>query len=493
LNQDTTGADAGAGDATLLLSLDGLAVTGVERSAAETLLVEVATADETAAACPTCGVISTRVKEYVCTRPRDLPQGRTRMELVWRKRRWYCRAPWCGRKSFTESMPAVPAGARITTRLREHAGDLVVDGLCATVAAAGRMTGVSWPTAMDAVRAAAERVLDEFPDPVEVLGVDEVRRGRPRWRPAEPAQPPTPAPEPPVVPEPDTLEPDTLEPDTPEPVVPEPVVPQRETARARTLADRWHVGFTDVGGGQGMLGQVEGRTADDVAYWLAQQTPAWRDRIRYVAIDMCTVFVAAIRRYLPHATIVVDHFHVVKLANDTVAEVRRRIATQLRGRRGRKTDPEYTVRNLLRRNREDLSDTAFAKLWNTLVDLEGPGLTILTTWIAKEELRRLLALAGTGADRSVISHRLYRFYTWCADAAVPELERLARTIQTWWSAIEAFLHTKITNAASEGYNRIVKLDARNAYGYRNPANQRLRTRCATTRRVRGCLNPDQLR
>ena len=473
MNQDTTGAGAGAGDATLLLSLGGLAVTLVERSAAETLLVEVATADETAAACPTCGVISTRVKEYVCTRPRDLPQGRTRMELVWRKRRWYCRAPWCGRKSFTESMPAVPAGARITTRLREHAGDLVVDGLCATVAAAGRMTGVSWPTAMDAVRAAAERVLDEAPDPVEVLGVDEVRRGRPRWRPAEPAQPPTPAREPPVT--------------------PEPVVPHRETARARTLADRWHVGFTDVGGGQGMLGQVEGRTADDVAYWLAGHSPAWRDRIRYVAIDMCTVFVAAIRRSLPHATIVVDHFHVVKLANDTVAEVRRRIATQLRGRRGRKTDPEYTVRNLLRRNREDLSDTAFAKLWNTLVDLDGPGLTILTTWIAKEELRRLLALAGTGADRSVISHRLYRFYTWCADAAVPELERLARTIQTWWPAIEAFLHTKITNAASEGYNRVVKLDARNGYGYRNPENQRLRTRCATTRRARGCLNPDQLR
>ena len=503
MNQDTTGAGAGAGDATLLLSLDGLAVTLVERSAAETLLVEVATADETAAACPTCGVISTRVKEYVCTRPRDLPQGRTRMELVWRKRRWYCRAPWCGRKSFTESMPAVPAGARITTRLREHAGDLVVDGLCATVAAAGRMTGVSWPTAMDAVRAAAERVLDEAPDPVEVLGVDEVRRGRPRWRPAEPAQPPTPAREPPVTPEPVapepvtpepvTPEPVTPEPVTPEPVVPEPVVPHRETARARTLADRWHVGFTDVGGGQGMLGQVEGRTADDVAYWLAGQSPAWRDRIRYVAIDMCTVFVAAIRRYLPHATIVVDHFHVVKLANDTVAEVRRRIATQLRGRRGRKTDPEYTVRNLLRRNREDLSDTAFAKLWNTLVDLDGPGLTILTTWIAKEELRRLLALAGTGADRSVISHRLYRFYTWCADAAVPELERLARTIQTWWPAIEAFLHTKITNAASEGYNRVVKLDARNGYGYRNPENQRLRTRCATTRRARGCLNPDQLR
>ena len=237
----------------------------------------------------------------------------------------------------------------------------------------------------------------------------------------------------------------------------------------RVLADRWHVGFTDIGGGQGMLGQVEGRTADDVAYWLAMHTPAWRDRIRYVAIDMCTVFVAAIRRYLPHATIVVDHFHVVKLANDTVSEVRRRIATGLRGRRGRASDPEYKVRDLLRRNREDLSDTAFAKLWNTLIDLGQPGLTILKAWIAKEELRRLLALAGTRADRSVISHRLYRLYTWCADAAVPELERLATTIDTWWPRIEAFLHTKITNAASEGYNWVVKLDARNAYGYRNPA------------------------
>ena len=122
-----------------------------------------------------------------------------------------------------------------------------------------------------------------------------------------------------------------------------------------------------------------------------------------------------------------------------------------------------------------------------------PGATILKAWIAKDRLRNLFALAGTGADRSVISHRLYRLYTWCADAGVPELERLATTISTWWPYVEAFIATGITNAASEGFNRVVKLDARNAYGYRNPDNQRLRTRCATTRRARGCLHPDQLR
>ncbi|WP_442945895.1 transposase [Nonomuraea sp. LPB2021202275-12-8] len=53
----------------------------------------------------------------------------------------------------------------------------------------------------------------------------------------------------------------------------------------------------------------------------------------------------------------------------------------------------------------------------------------------------------------------------------------------------AFIHTGITNAGSEGTNRVIKTVARDAYGFHNPELQRLRTRCATTRRDRGQLNP----
>jgi hypothetical protein len=88
LNHDTSGAGLGDRDATLLLDLDGLAVSAVEVTTAGIRVVRVETADATAAACPTCGVFSTSVKEYVCTRPRDLPQGWARVNLVWRKRRW---------------------------------------------------------------------------------------------------------------------------------------------------------------------------------------------------------------------------------------------------------------------------------------------------------------------------------------------------------------------------------------------------------------------
>jgi transposase len=55
--------------------------------------------------------------------------------------------------------------------------------------------------------------------------------------------------------------------------------------------------------------------------------------------------------------------------------------------------------------------------------------------------------------------------------------------------IETYLTTGITNAASEGDNRLIKLEARNAFGFRNRENQRLRSRCATTRRSRREAHP----
>lgn len=82
---------------------------------------------------------------------------------------------------------------------------------------------------------------------------------------------------------------------------------------------------------QGLLGQVEGRTAQAVIDWLADRDQAWRDAVQYVAIDMCTIFKSAIRRVLPQATLVVDHFHLVQLANQTLTEVRRRVTVTHRG------------------------------------------------------------------------------------------------------------------------------------------------------------------
>jgi transposase len=121
------------------------------------------------------------------------------------------------------------------------------------------------------------------------------------------------------------------------------------------VVDRWHIGFVDISGGQGLLGQVEGRNSTAVAGWPAARPPRWKQAVQYVVIDMCATFRAAIRKALPHARIVVDHFHVVQLANTKLAELRRRLTWKMRGRRGRTGDEEFDHRRLLRSNIEDLT------------------------------------------------------------------------------------------------------------------------------------------
>jgi transposase len=65
-----------------------------------------------------------------------------------------------------------------------------------------------------------------------------------------------------------------------------------------------------------------------VVGWLAPQPQHWLDQVQYVAIDMCTVVHLRGTPRLPGAILVVDHFHVMQLANKTLCEVRRRITSQ---------------------------------------------------------------------------------------------------------------------------------------------------------------------
>ncbi|WP_079172485.1 transposase [Streptomyces misionensis] len=99
------------------------------------------------------------------------------------------------------------------------------------------------------------------------------------------------------------------------------------------------------------------------------------------------------------------------------------------------------------------------------------------------------AALRAGVDRHRIGHLRFKFLTWCADSEIPEVRQLAVTVDRWWPEIAAFIATGHSNAKSEGINRVIKLVARAAHGFRNPANQRLRTRCVTTRRARGHLHP----
>lgn len=117
---------------------------------------------------------------------------------------------------------------------------------------------------------------------------------------------------------------------------------------------------------------------------------------------------AAVRTGLPHAIAVVGRFHVIRLAGRIALQGE---APHHRGRRGRATDPERKAGRRLLRNREDLTGDQFATTGNTLPGEGRTGQTLLTAWIAEENLRNLPALARTGAGHHQVGHARWKFLT----------------------------------------------------------------------------------
>lgn len=375
-------------------------------------------------ACTGCGVIQTpgRVYDHRLSRLKDLPFGERGLAVWWRKRRFRCTD--CPRV-FTEVHESVGPRRRLTARLRCKLEVSVSRSVrsCADVA---REYGVCDSTVHRALAERAEALAqtDAVLPVVARLGLDETRTRRVRFF--------------------------------------------RDETGSWVRSNPWMTSFVDLDTShpQWLLGLVSGRSGADVTRWIDAQPAAWRAGIDTVALDPSAPFAAAIRAALPQARIVVDHFHLVRLANLMLTEVRQRVAREQLGRRGRKADLAWAHRTLLLRAGDRLTPRALAKL-DTVLDADDPTNEIGAAWGCKERLRQLLA---SPADRAEIRDRLWAFYTACADADMPETTRLATTIETWWEPIEAFLLTKITNARTEGSNRMIKQIKRVACGFRNQAN-----------------------
>ena len=402
---------------------DEFVVTGLERLSEDDLRVVIEHRDREAP-CPACGVLTSRVKERPLVRVKDLHACGQVVELWWRKRRLACPEALCATRSFTQQSEAIPARARLTSRLRTALATEIASGNRA-VEEVARTHGVSWPTAHRALVAAAARWLPE-PEPTKVLGIDETRARSVRWVLAD-------------------------------------------AGWRRT--DPWLTSFVDAdttGPGR-MLGLAPGRSGACVKDWLNEQSSAFRAAIEVVVIDTSAPYASGVRAAVPDAKIAVDKWHLVALANTMVSEVRQRVTRERYGRRGTTKERVWVNRHLLLTGYEHLSVKQRARLKATLAG-EDPTNEIGAAWGVKERLRLLLA----ETDEHRIRHRLYEFYRDVAQADTPETTRLATTIETWWPAIHVALTMKVTNARTEGFNRIIKNTKRVACGFRNLENYQRR-------------------
>jgi len=236
---------------------------------------------------------------------------------------------------------------------------------------------------------------------------------------------------------------------------------------------------------------VDGRDSAAVKAWLSVQPRWWRHRVQVVAIvprerevpPPSAAFRSAVRHLLPKARVSVDHFHLVKLANDALTGVRRRVSWDRHERRGRKVDPAWAHRLLLLRGYDTLSEYGKARL-EQILSSDDPTREVSAAWGVKEQLRILLA-SGDKATARAARGTFDQYVTW---AAMPETDRLKKTIDAWWPEIETFITTRVTNARTEAANTTIKHIKRTGRGFRNHNNYRCRI--MITSAARSATRPD---
>ncbi|MCY3949668.1 MAG: ISL3 family transposase [Acidimicrobiaceae bacterium] len=348
---------------------------------------------------PCCGGCGGKVHRHGAAKVSlaDLPAFGRPTRLVWNKRRWLCPDGACSVRTFTDQDPAVaPPRARMTSRAARWATRRA--GKARAISEIAAELGCGWHTAMAAVHRWGRALLGADPgrtDGVSALGLDEIlmfRRG-----------------------------------------------PFREKHWGTTIVDTRRGILLDI---------VAGRSAAGAKNWIGRRTPQWRKRIRWAVMDLSGPYRKAFGDAVPHATQIADPFHVVKLANSAIDDVRRRVQNETTGGRGTKHDHLYRTRRLLLKAAERITDRGKAKLRGLLAAGDPRG-EVRDAWHAKETLRGIYRIP----DRELALETLDELSRDLRDETFsPELNKLGRTLRAWRTQITNWHRSRVTNGPTEAAN-----------------------------------------
>lgn len=414
----------------LLVGLDGLHVIAVDCDDGRGVTVTVESAPEPMG-CRSCGVIA-HAHGRVEVRLVDAPAMGRPVRIRWRKRRWVCPDPGCPVGSFVEQDEDIAAPrALLTTRAcwwaieqirRENAS---VNGI-------RRQLGTGWRTVWESIRpllAAADADQSRFEN-VTILGVDEHVWHHVSTKPVQVGG----------------------------------RGPKELTGMVDLTRDsegRVHARLLDL---------VPGRSGETYKAWLRERGAAFRAGVQIATLDPFHGYKNAIDDQLEDAVAVLDAFHVVKLATAVVDDVRRRVQQETTGHRGRKSDPLYRIRNILRAGEEHLTDRQRARLASAFAADERH-LEVEVAYRCAQQVRSAYHQDTHTAGRAVAETIVATF----ASCPIPEVARLGKTLRQWRMAFLGYFTTSgASNGGTEAVNGLIELHRRIARGFRNLDNYRLR-------------------
>jgi transposase len=173
--------------------------------------------------------------------------------------------------------------------------------------------------------------------------------------------------------------------------------------------------------------------------------------IQYVSCDMSPAFINGISSEFPDAKITFDKFHVMKMMNEAVDEVRKQEQSTIKELKNSKY--------LWLKNEGNLSE----KQKERFLDRKNQNLKTVRAYNVKLSLQEF----WDSKNRKEAAQYLKKWYFWATHSRLTPITEAANTVKKHWDGILNYFDSKINNGILEGINSIVQLQKRNARGFKN--------------------------
>lgn len=180
-------------------------------------------------------------------------------------------------------------------------------------------------------------------------------------------------------------------------------------------------------------------------------------RLKAVAMDMSGAYAASVRTHAPHAILTFDRFHVIKLMNERLDDLRRELVREAQDDNAKQAIKG--LRWLLLHRRDNLEKDAARRLKRGLA-LNAP---LQCGYLLKEELAELWEQRNGRTAWAFLRE-------WCAKAkasGIRQLQAMAGTLLRHAKGVLSYYKTGLTSGRMEGINRKIRGLLASAFGFRD--------------------------
>ena len=181
-------------------------------------------------------------------------------------------------------------------------------------------------------------------------------------------------------------------------------------------------------------------------------------KIKHVATDLSAAFIASVMENCPDAVHVFDHFHVVKLMNEKLDDIRRKVYSMEKDINKRKV--LKGTRYLLLGNGADIFDKQHKTRLENALAMNEP---LSKAYYLKEQLRQIWSQPMKAMAEKVLDDWIRQ----AEQSKIIQLQKMAVTVKTYKKGILAWYDCHLSTGKVEGINNKIKVMKRNAYGFRD--------------------------